>query len=65
VNVNNGGLPAIETPMSVVGTFETCRLRRQMSEFEVQSGKHILVLSSSPFDPSRKSALVQKRPDMF
>jgi hypothetical protein len=30
--------------MLVVGTFETCRLRRQMSEFEVQSGKRILVL---------------------
>jgi hypothetical protein len=34
---------------SVDGTFETCRLHRAMSEFEVQSGKHMLALSSSQF----------------
>jgi hypothetical protein len=39
--------------MSAYGTFETRRLRRAMSEFEVQSGKHMLVLSSSQFDPMR------------
>src|SRR6266481_2662942 len=39
--------------ISCPGTFETCRLRRAMSEFEVQSGKHMLVLSSSQFDPQR------------
>jgi hypothetical protein len=37
--------------MSLVGTFETCRQRQAMSEFEVPSGKHVLVLSSSQFDP--------------
>ena len=39
--------------ISCVGTFETCRLRRAMSEFRVQSGKHMLVLGSSQFDPFR------------
>ena len=38
-----------------IGTFETCPLRRAMSEFEVQNGKHMLVLSSSQFDPCRRS----------
>ena len=28
-----------------------CRLHRAMSEFEGQSGKHLLALSSSQFDP--------------
>ena len=35
---------------SELSEFETCRLRRAMSEFEVQSGKYVLVLSSSQFD---------------
>src|SRR5713101_7197346 len=43
--------------ISCFGTFETCRLRRAMSEFEVQSGKHMLVLSSSQFDPTETSRL--------
>src|SRR6266852_9152722 len=47
-------------PIPICGTFETCRLRRAMSEFEGQSGKHVLVLSSSQFDPSRKSATPQR-----
>jgi hypothetical protein len=41
--------------MSFVGTFETYGLHRAMSEFEGQSGKHVLVLSSSQFDPKAKS----------
>jgi acyl dehydratase len=32
------------------GTFETCQRPRAMSEFEKQSGKHMLGLSSSQFD---------------
>src|ERR1700681_1977538 len=39
--------------MLLIATNATCRLRRAMSEFE-QSGKHVLVLSSSQFDPERK-----------
>jgi hypothetical protein len=31
-----------------------CRLHRGMSEFEGQSGKHMLVLSSSQYDPEQK-----------
>ena len=42
--------------MSPIGTFETCQLRRAMSEFEVQSGKHVLVLRFSQFDPERTLA---------
>ena len=30
-----------------------------------QSGKHLLALSFSAYDPSRKSALVQERPGML
>jgi hypothetical protein len=41
------------TLTSVVGTFETCRMHRAMSEFEVQTGKHMLALSSSQFDPEQ------------
>ncbi len=41
--------------MTAVGTFETCRLRRAMSEFEGQSGKYVLVLRSSQFDPKATS----------
>jgi hypothetical protein len=36
--------------LSADGTFETCRMHRAMSEFE-QSGKQMLALSSSQFDP--------------
>jgi len=39
--------------MSLMGTFETCRLRRAMSELEGQNGKDTLVLSVSQFDPDR------------
>src|SRR5712664_2000822 len=42
--------------MSHVGTNAKCRLHRGMSEFEVQSGKHVLVLSSSQFDPTQTCA---------
>jgi hypothetical protein len=42
------------------GTFETCQLRRAMSEFEVQSGKHVLVLNSSQFDPMQTSTFERK-----
>jgi hypothetical protein len=34
-----------------VGPFEKCQRYRAMSEFEGQSGMHMLVLSSSEFDP--------------
>jgi hypothetical protein len=45
---------------SATGTFETYRMRRAMSEFEGQSGKYMLTLSSSQFDPERKF-----EPDQF
>src|SRR5882762_2794503 len=41
------------------GTFETCRMHRIMSEFEGQSGKHLLVLSSSQFDQSGRRHLAR------
>jgi hypothetical protein len=41
--------------MSALAPFETCRLRRAMSEFE---GK----LSSSQFDPYRKPGLFKNAP---
>jgi hypothetical protein len=42
-----------------IGTKAKCRLHRGMSEFEVQSGKHMLVLSSSQFDPYATSARIR------
>ena len=33
------------------GTNAKCRLHRAMSEFGVQSGKHVLIVSSSDFGP--------------
>jgi hypothetical protein len=38
---------------SVHGTFETCRLRRAMSEFEGKAKNICFALSSSQFDPNR------------
>jgi hypothetical protein len=39
-------------------------MRRAMSEFEVQSGKHMLTLSSSQFDPDRTSDAQQSMPEL-
>jgi hypothetical protein len=41
--------------MSLVGTTAKCRLRRAMSDVEGKSGKHMLVPSSSRFEPKRNS----------
>src|SRR6266446_6974304 len=39
------------------GTFETCRRTQKMSAYRVQSGKHMLAVSSSQLDPLRNCPL--------
>src|SRR5260370_28832188 len=47
----------------VHGAKRTCRLHCAMSAIRGQSGKHVLALSFSGFDPNETSTLDRRRPD--